>query len=536
MKKVYIVLNIIFLIWIFFLIFKKKKNKDKDDVFESFINKHYKIIVFSLFAFVILSSFINLFKITLALHVDEVGMFHDAKLIAKYGYERHLQRFPVYLINYGGGQSVLYAYIMALIIKLFGDSIYLIRLPIAIFRIISFIFIYKLVENEEDKLKRIVYLFIFANVPFFIMNAGIGLDCNLLVHFAIISVSLLINAILKKKNSYLFLSGIFFGLSLYTYALSYIILPILLLLLIIYLLYTKAINIKQIILFLIPIIALAVPLILFVLVNQGIIEEIHGVITIPKLPEYRGNELNVSNIKDIGYLLFVIIIHDRFAYNSIRYFGTIFYISIPFAIYGFLSEIDKLKESIKTKTFNYSTIILLLFISGIIPLALVDKVNVNKANILLFPVVYFVAVGIINIFNDRKNLIMSVMFTYLFMTAIFLNYYSIHTFDRFNSILFVNQDFLQTLDYIENREEENVYFDFKNYKRYVMKEYIYMKYGLSEDKYNDSINGKYYKDGMPEKLDDTSIVVSDYLIEERDFKKIGSYYITTYDKEEGRFD
>ena len=68
-------------------------------------------------------------------------------------------------------------------------------------------------------------------------------------------------------------------------------------------------------------------------------------------------------------------------------------------------------------------------------------------------------------------------------------------------------------------------------KRYIAKEYIYMKYGLNENEYNDSINGKYYIDGMPEESDGASVVISNYPIKDRKYEKIGSYYIMIYNNE-----
>ena len=523
------IINVILFLSTLFLIFWKKKSEDKDKAISFFVDKYYKIIIVFLFVFVVLTSLIKILDIKLALHADEVGMFHDAKLLAKYGYERHLKRFPVYLINYGDGQSVMYAYITALFVKIFGESIFLIRVPIALFRLISFIFIYKLVKNEEDKLKRIIYLFIFATVPYFIMQAGIGLDCNLLVHFIIIAVSILVNAILKKKNGYLFLSGIFFGLALYTYALSYIILPIVLLFVTIYLLYTKTLYIKQVLIWGVPIIILAIPLILLVLVNQGIIEEINSFITIPKLPNYRVNELSLVNVLNIDKLIFTIMTHDQYAYNSSKYFGTIYYISIPFAIYGFLSEIDKLKESVKNKTFNYHVILLLTFIGSFLPLILVSGINVNKINILFFPTTFFVGTGIIEIFKNRKYLIKYLMASYLVLTVLFIGYYSYKTNDSYKSkSLFVNSDFIETAEYLESRQEKNIYIITYELRFNIFKEYIEMRYG----DYDNNMRDKVIKLGLPNEFNSDTLIISTAKKEDNFIGNntyIGEFCITTYE-------
>ena len=261
----------------------------------------------------------------------------------------------------------MYAYLVALLIKMFGNTLILMRIPSVIFRIISFISAYFLVKNEKDKLKRIIFLFLLTIVPYFIMQSRWGLDCNLLVSFMTISISLFINSIIKNNNKLLFLSGIFFGLSLYTYALSYIILPIFLIMILAYLLYIRKINIKQIIIFVIPLILLSIPLILMILVNNSIIKEIKWIITIPKLPSYRGSEISLLNIFLNFRIFFAILSFDKIfggenlLYNSIPYFGTLYYISIPFIIVGISLCIEKTISDINNVLSKYKIIISLHF-------------------------------------------------------------------------------------------------------------------------------------------------------------------------------
>ena len=87
-----------------------------------------------------------------------------------------------------------------------------------------------------------------------------------------------------RKNYQYIIAGILVGLTLYTYALSYIIIPMFLLIWIIYMLYMKKIKIKQIILLGIPIFLLALPLMYMLLLNNNIFSKTtFGIFTIPKL-------------------------------------------------------------------------------------------------------------------------------------------------------------------------------------------------------------------------------------------------------------
>ena len=529
MDVFYLIVNIILFLIVMFLIFWKKKNEDKDNLIETFINKHYKKIVFCLFTFVIATSLIKIADVMKAIHVDELGMYHDAKLLAKYGYDRYLKKYPVYLINYSSGQSAMYAYLVVILIKIFGESILLIRIPIIIFRILSYIAVYSILKNENDKLKKVIYLFIFATIPFFVMQTGIGLDCNLLVHFIIIAVSLLIKGILNKKNIYLLISGVFFGLSLYTYALSYLILPIFLLLTSIYLLYIKEFKIKQVLLLIIPTIIIAIPLILFVLVNQGIIDEINSFITIPKLLRYRSDEFGIKYIEETYKILFALLDFDDIPYNSSIYFGTIFYISIPFALYGFLYELEKLKESIKNKTFRFQTIILFTFLSCFLVFLFTHDIKVNKANTMFFAMAFFIGTGIIEIFNNRKYLIKFVIGVYIVNTILFIQYYCVTTNNVFGSrYFFIKSDYMEAFDYVDDRNDEKVFLNITN-KYYFdrHRDYLFMRYNLTIDNYDKPVNGKIYRGGVPKEIDNNTIVISDIPLENYNNKKIGDYYIIT---------
>ena len=76
----------------------------------------------------------------LGINVDEAGTMYDAYTIANYGTDRFGNAYPVYFINYGGGQSALYTYLSAILIKICGFSLTVVRLPALIFSILYMIF------------------------------------------------------------------------------------------------------------------------------------------------------------------------------------------------------------------------------------------------------------------------------------------------------------------------------------------------------------------------------------------------------------
>ena len=254
----------------------------------------YNIAFLVILFIAILSRTIFLEQFPNGIHEDEAGMMYDAYCMAEYGTDRYLNENPIYLINFGGGQSVLYAAIASLLIKIFGLSVFVIRLPAVIFSIITIILAYLLAKKFLGKKFALVLSFLITICPWHIMQSRWGLDCNLLPSFIMISVYSILTA---KKNWHYIIAGLFWGLSLYTYALSYIMLPVFFIVLCSYLLYVKKITIKQIIITIIPILILAIPLIMLQIVNycgKGTMKL--GFFTIPQLFKYRISEIGLNNI------------------------------------------------------------------------------------------------------------------------------------------------------------------------------------------------------------------------------------------------
>ena len=81
---------------------------------KDWIEKHHVIIFGGILLFTIVVRMIALGEIPQGLHVDEAGMAYDAYCYANYGVDRYLYPNPIYLINYGSGQRVLYMYLAAL--------------------------------------------------------------------------------------------------------------------------------------------------------------------------------------------------------------------------------------------------------------------------------------------------------------------------------------------------------------------------------------------------------------------------------------
>lgn len=99
--------------------------------------------------------------------------------------------------------------------------------------------------------------------PYYIMSGRLALDCNLMLCCSAVSLLFLLKYIQTNKLPFLIFCGISFGFTMYSYALSYFMVPIFLVLITLYLLYTRKITFPRAILFAITVCIMAIPVILF---------------------------------------------------------------------------------------------------------------------------------------------------------------------------------------------------------------------------------------------------------------------------------
>ncbi len=432
----------------------------------------YNIVFFIILLIAILSRILFLEQFPAGIDQDEAGMMYDAYCMAEYGTDRYLNENPVYLINFGGGQSVMYAAIASLLIRIFGLSVFVIRLPAVIFSIITIILAYLLAKKYIGKKFALVLAFLITICPWHIMQSRWGLDCNLLASFIMISLYTLLNA---KKDWHYIVSGIFWGLTLYTYALSYIILPVFFIALCMYLLYVKKITVKQIIITIMPIFILAIPLILLQIVNyfdKGTMKL--GFITIPQLYRYRISEIGFSNIWDNlnisneGNFFQALFLSSGGQSNVLQEFGTVYYVLIPFVIFGFGLVIRETIQSLRKKEFNLKTVFLIQFITISLCTLLFKELQTYKLNPLFIMLLVFASESIMWMYDRRKMLGYFIIIAVSILFIIFEIFYFKNINDK-TGIGF-NSDFIPLVKHLDNEypdKEIYVYTD-------ALQEYIYL--------------------------------------------------------------
>ena len=387
---------------------KKQKVSNEETKIDNFCNKHYKKI-WLVFILILLMTVIYKFgELPSYIGVDEAGMAYDSYCISNYGVDRFENSYPLYLKNFGGGQSVLCSYISALFIKILGANMIAYRMPVLLIYILGTIASYLFVSKSKDKKTALLFTFLIITCPWNIMNARQALDCNLYAGMLMIDLFFMNRA---KKNYQYLIAGISVGITLYTYCLSWITMPIFLVIWAIYMLYLKKVKIKQLIIFTIPMIILAMPLIYFLLLNYGIVNKTQiGIFTFPILTEFRGNQIAISNIWKTGLESIQTIFLAK---------KTIYPVYVPLFIIGYVISFTRAIREIKRKEYTIGTIMVIAFTSMLVGLLFTRIPTPNKANVLYIPIIYFVTIAILEICKNSRVLLLTAIIA---ISILFVNF------------------------------------------------------------------------------------------------------------------
>ena len=332
------------------------------------------------------------------MHVDELGAAYDSFCIANYGVDQYLYRFPVYFKCFGEGQNALYTYLAAIIFKIGVVSVFNYRLAAVIMAFLAYISLYFLARRLfRDRIYALAALALMTIMPVYMMSEHWGLECYLFLSTSIIAMNFLVCGIHTGKGGFYLLSGIMWGISLYTYAITYIVVPPFLLLALIYLLYTGKVSIRNIIPAAVPVILLGIPLLIQQLVMMGFIPPFTFLRAVDFwVPEfYRGSDLSPSYIpENLVKTPYICLVADYLKYNSNPAFGVIYYFSIPFVLTGIFKALQSALHSIRSRVYDDMAMLFLFYLVGRIATLFVMLPNTNRVNELYFPYLIFTVLGI----------------------------------------------------------------------------------------------------------------------------------------------
>lgn len=405
-------------------------------IFRSFIFENVKKYILQLnVTGIILFAVLLLYKLGTVpnLFVDEVNYMNEVISLANFGTDIHGVHFPVYFSSvWGQGQSVLYAVLAYPLVKLFGFSITIFRLPMVFLTVaaITIIFLVLFFKAKNKKLATIVNL-VLLTTPWIFTSSRWVLDANVAPVFLLIGTIFVYLCIVTRKNIFLFFGAVFIGLTAYGYIAAWLYLPILCIAYVFFFLKHQYLNAKQYLILFITVCVVVFPIIVFA--YQSNVAHSTKVIkllffNLPPLPAGRsGSLINFEN----GHIFSLMI--DNFNKGLGMYFrGTddLFWNSVqPFgALYPWLLIFAPIGMFFKSHKFNQNAILFQkLFMIGtlsFLPLMFVVIPNYNHWNFLNINLAILIGYGVYIVVDRISGLAphFYFMFAIISMFICFLNF------------------------------------------------------------------------------------------------------------------
>ena len=472
------------------------------------------------------------------MNCDEIMTVINAKSIVETGKEINGISFPVYLQGWGG-QSVMLLYLMALSFKIFDYSLFAVRLPILVVSIISLFVFYDFVKKVTKNQKiALIGLAILAICPWHILQSIWALDCNMFPHFLLIAMDLLYTGIIKNNKKIIYISMLFYAITLYCYGVAIYFVPLFLLVFCIYLLKNKTINYKDAIICIVIFLLFATPIILMFAINFLHIDTQIKIfnITIPYYSSlsrtqdmlfFTDNKVSQLFKNIISTITVIFRQEDGAEWNSSEIFGTTYHITIIFTLIYIASMIKRRKNM---KEFSAENFLMLAWLSiSILTGFIINEANINRLNSIWYILLLLAANGIYLIYEKikyKKIYVTIIICIYTILFAIYTIYfYSYYSEVVSNSGCF-SEGYYQALSYVKATDKKHVIYD-NTKDDGNMK--LYTDFNRNEDKtYTVVMNEEELKDKIENLAEDEVVIVytkfKDYYTEFNTYK-IGNYKI-----------
>lgn len=338
-------------------------------------------------------------KSPLGLHQDEAYSAYNAWAVMHYGVDSYGYVRPVYYTVWGSGMSVLYSWLTMPFLALLGTTVCAIRLPQAILGCLSIPAAYGLGKEMYGSHTGLLFAGLLAVNPWHIQQSRFGLDANLAVPCFLFSMYFLCRYLNGKRKS-VWGAAFFAGLTLYSYALTWILVPGVLALCLLF--FRKRFSFDRRLLgAALLLFGMAVPLLLFLGVNFGWIPEIRtGIFSVPKLPALRTGEMELSLSAFKRRFLWLAAMlwaqHDDMWWITSETAGSYYYISTPFILAGLLWHMKLLIDWVRKKReLPLAFLISIWFAAAFAEGCCIDLAKYHKVNYIHIPVILYGGQGIL---------------------------------------------------------------------------------------------------------------------------------------------
>ncbi len=363
---------------------------------------NYRLIFWSILLFSLISRLLYITGIPNGINQDEAMLSMDAWALSQYGTDRFGTHLPVHFAAWQTSQmSVLLGYFIVPFIKLFGFELWAIRLPLALISTMGVALLYLVSNKFFSREISLVIMALGAINPWQFMQSRWALDCNLFPHIFLLGFYLLLLGLEKRK--FLYLSMIFFGLTFYCYGIAIYTVPVFLFVYAAWCLWKRQLKFKEVFISVIIFALTALPEIITMALNLVGAPTIETpFFTMPLFPySARSADILFMNFsfaqlgKNIWALITQVFLQfPDHLFNTIPAFGPLYHISIPFIFIGIIQFTKRLfqEKDLKKQTIDLALwgFLIMGIWAGIITL----EVNVNRINIIFYPLIILCGYGI----------------------------------------------------------------------------------------------------------------------------------------------
>ncbi len=392
------------------------------------------IIILLLAAFLRLAG-IGIFPGSGALNQDEAFAGYEAWSLMHYGHDTHGYSMPIYLEAWGSGMSALQSYLMMPFIALFGLNAVSIRLPQALFGVLTvYTFYLFLKEIEQEERMALFGGFLLAVTPWHVMMSRWGLDCNFLPGLMLLGCVFLAKA--SRNPKFFPLSMLFYGISLYSYAAAWMVMPLIVEGSVLYLLCRKKLSARCASFWLGQgiLILLALPLFLFLFINFGFMEEIvTPFISIPRLGYFKSDDLHTDPQSVIGGIYrvwhFLTRQYEEGFVDTTEPFGLFYRFTNVLILTGLGVTVKELRDDFEKKQLR---ILPLIWLVPALAQATLMDMSTNRQNIIYLPLLYFAVPGVFLLCKKLgEGALYAVFLAFLIHVSAFSAYYVTEFNDSF---------------------------------------------------------------------------------------------------------
>lgn len=451
-----------------------------------------RIIILLLIIF--LSFFLRIYKlesVPAGFLNDEASIGYDAYSILNTGRDQWGELLPITSFKqFGDYRPPVYIYLSVLPIKIFGLNEFSIRLPSALFGVLSTIIIYLLAKKMFDYKTGLLSAFIFAISPWSIGLSRVALESVVAMGLLLLGIAFFLKH--EKKFIFLLLSVLCFILSIYTYSAYTLFSPLVFLTLVIYhrkYFYSRR---KELLVSFFLFILLFSPLLIKnkltanVRFSQvGIINNINSIGLKNILNDKRGSCLKaypsfICKISDNKITLFVnnalgnYLSH--FSFNFLYISGTVTQYSIlpqrglEFIFGGILLAIGFFWCI--TKRNKESLLILSLFLISPIPDSLTGDGHYARASLMLPFLTIIEGIGLIYIYNLFRRIEIQSLKYSLFFFLVIISVFSLFSF-YLNYLTYFRDFYSRYSHYGYKQLMRDAYFERNSFDRiYISKHFI----------------------------------------------------------------